>query len=204
MSKETEIYRSDILVLPGEKLGVIEEFIPGDGTYVEDGNIYSSITGQLSINTARREVHILPRAHQPLIPREGDIVTGEVTNVQEKTLTLRILQIGDAQLSTFFTGVMHISDVSHGYVKTMEDAFKAGDIVRARVISTKNREVHLSTQNGKLGVIQAFCVHCGNPLIPQRNRLRCVRCNKIHDRKMTVDYGKDYPPLVKTPTLGEV
>ncbi|MBS7659300.1 hypothetical protein KEJ28_01220 [Candidatus Bathyarchaeota archaeon] len=27
-------------VLPGDLLGVIEEFIPNSGTYVENGNIY--------------------------------------------------------------------------------------------------------------------------------------------------------------------
>jgi hypothetical protein len=34
------------LVLPGERLGVIEEFIPDSGTYVKDGVIYSKIVGR--------------------------------------------------------------------------------------------------------------------------------------------------------------
>lgn len=200
MTKEAGRQTREVLVFPGERLGVIEEFTPGNGTYVENGNIYSSITGQLLIDSAKREAHIRPKTRQPLIPREGDIVVGEVTNVQEKTLTLKIMQIGAAQLSTSFTGIMHISDTSRSYVKTMSDAFKAGDVVRAKVISTKNREFHLSTQNDKLGVIQAFCIHCGNPLTLQRNRLRCTVCNSFDKRKLAIDYeGSDFQP-VKTPT----
>jgi len=194
MAKEVE-RKSEVFVTPGEKLGVIEEYIPGKGTYVEEGRIYSSIVGQLLINRAKREVHIQPKTRQPLIPREGNIVVGEVTNVQEKNLTMSILQIGDVQLATSFTGVMHISDVSEGYVKTMNDAFKVGDVVRAKVISTKNREVHLSTQDGRLGVVQAFCVYCGAPLAHQRNRLRCVRCGEIDKRKTANDYEMEFQPV---------
>ena len=188
MAKEAEQHKREELVFPGEMLGVIEEFIAGKGTYVEDGNIYSSIAGQLLINPAKREVQIQPRTHQPLIPREGDILIGKVTNVQEKNLTLRIMQIGNMQLSTSFTGIMHISDASRSYVKTMDDAFKAGDIVRAKVISRKNREFHLATQSDTLGVIQAYCVRCGSLLTLYRGRLRCNMCNSFDKRKVAADY----------------
>ena len=42
--KPTE-QKSGQLVLPGERLGVIEEFIPNSGTYTKDGIIYSKIVG---------------------------------------------------------------------------------------------------------------------------------------------------------------
>jgi len=75
----------------------------------------------------------------------------------------------------------------------MSDAFKVGDIVRAKIISTQNREFHLSTREYNLGVIQATCVFCGGSLIQQRNNLRCSQCSRIDRRKITVDYGKSYP-----------
>lgn len=180
----------NVFVSPGEKLGVIEEYIPGKGTYVENGNIYSSITGELYRDLARREIHINPKTHQLLIPRQGDIVVGKVKNVQEKNLILDILQIGNTQLPNAFTGIMHISDVSSIYIKTTNDAFKVGDIVLAKVISTKNREFHLSTRSAKMGVIQAFCVECGNLLVRQKKHLRCARCNKLDKRKIAEDYGE--------------
>ena len=184
-----EPYKKDIFVSPGEKLGVIEEFIPGSGTYAENGNIYSSTTGQLFLDKGKRELLIYSKTRQILTPKIGDIIIGELTSVQDKNLSSKILQIEHTPIPGTFTGIMHISDVGPGYVKTMKSLFKVGDIIRARVISTNNREFHLSTQNDKLGVIQAACIYCGAPLIYQRNNLRCIRCNRIGKRKLAIGYG---------------
>ncbi|MCJ7714526.1 hypothetical protein MUO66_08745, partial [Candidatus Bathyarchaeota archaeon] len=45
MSLKSQEHKSGKLVLPGERLGVIEEFIPDSGTYVKDGIIYSQVIG---------------------------------------------------------------------------------------------------------------------------------------------------------------
>jgi exosome complex component CSL4 len=171
-------------VSPGEKLGVIEEYIPGVGIYVEDGTLYSSTVGRVAYNQAKRELQVTSQTQQLLLPQVGDIVSGEVTSGQDKTLTITILKIRDRRVSTPLTGIMHISDVSRGYVKTMKDLFKPRDFIRAKVISTKNREVHLSTNNRELGVFHASCIHCGNDLILQKTRFKCVKCNKIEKRKI--------------------
>lgn len=183
-------HKGNIFVTPGDLLGVIEEYIPGKGTYVEDGKIYSFIAGNLIVDKVKREAQVKPLTRQPLIPKEGDEIIGEVTNVQEKNLTLRIVQIDNKQSESSFIGVMHISDVSQGYVKTMNDAFKVGDVIRAKVTSIKNRENHLSTQDDKFGVIQAVCIYCGAPMVSQRNRsLKCPQCGEISKRKTANDYG---------------
>ena len=39
-------------------------------------------------------------------------------------LTVKITQIENHPLSDPFIGIMHISDVSQGYVKVMNDAYK--------------------------------------------------------------------------------
>ena len=139
----------------------------------------------------RRELAIRSKTRQPLIPLVGDIIIGEITNVQDKTLLLKIKQIRDTSLAVPFIGIMHISDVGFVYVKTMHNIFKIGDIVRARVISTKNREFHLSTKNEEFGVIKAVCIYCGSPLIRERKDIRCVRCNRIAKRELAIDYGKN-------------
>ena len=40
--------KSGLFVVPGDRLGVIEEFTSGPGTYIEDGIIHSKITGHPS------------------------------------------------------------------------------------------------------------------------------------------------------------
>ena len=52
---------------------------------------------------------------------------------------LKSYRIGTKNLSGEFGGILHISDVSDRYVDSMNEVCKPGDIVRAKVISEKNR-----------------------------------------------------------------
>ena len=176
-------------VTPGDRLGVIEEFLPGSGTYVDDGNIYSLTTGQIVIDMQKREVSVRPSVHIPVILKTGDIIIGQMASVAERNGTVRIFQKYEEPIYNI-SGVMHVSDVSKDYVKTMSDAFKIGDIVRAKIISTANREFHLSTQDDDLGVIQALCQHCGHQIVKQNNQLQCSYCKRPAQRKFTINYEK--------------
>jgi exosome complex component CSL4 len=110
--------------------------------------------------------------------------------VQSKIAIVRIFQVGKHLLSGFFTGILHVSDVSLRYVETMYEACKPGDIIRAKVVSDKNRTFHLSVKEPNLGVIYAFCSRCGNILTFRRVRMRCLKCGKIEKRKVAQDYGQ--------------
>jgi len=188
--KNKDDRRSGKFVFPGERLGVIEEFLPRRGTYVEDGNIYSSTTGYLLLDIQSKEILVHSKARKPIIPRKGDTVVGRVSSVQDKTLSAKIFQIDDKMLSGSFTGIMHVSDASRDYTKTLFDIFKVGDILRAKVISTTNREFHLTTQGNDLGVLQASCSHCGQQLLLKNRRLRCISCDRSEIRKVASDYGE--------------
>ena len=175
-------------IIPGEKLGVIEEYMPGQGTYVKDGNIISSTIGKKEIAQKTRNIYVSP-ARQMVIPVIGSTVEGQVSTAQEKMANVRILKVGDKYPSGSFTGVIHISTASDDYVKAMPYVCKPGDIVRAKVISDKNRAYHLSTAERNFGVIYAFCSKCGNLLLKKGRNLQCGACNNIEERKMASDYG---------------
>jgi exosome complex component CSL4 len=55
MSLKSPEEKSGHLVLPGERLGVIEEFIPDSGTFVKDGVIYSKIIGRSLVDLQNRK-----------------------------------------------------------------------------------------------------------------------------------------------------
>jgi exosome complex component CSL4 len=76
------------------------------------------------------------------------------------------------------------------YVDSMFDICKPGDIIRAKVISDKNRTYHLSTKDKDLGVVYAFCSNCGGFLEPRRQAMHCPKCGRIERRKITMGYGK--------------
>jgi len=178
------------LVLPGERLGVIEEFVPDHGTFVKDGVIFSQIIGRALPDLATRRISVYPLAREPRVPKVGSTVVGEVSNVQSENAVVRIFQIGKNLISGVFGGVLHISDVHLHYVDSMFDIVKAGDVIKANVISEKNQVFHLSTKDKELGVLYAFCSRCGETLEPRRQAMHCPRCGNIENRKIALDYGK--------------
>lgn len=190
MSSKSAEQKSGQLVVPGERLGVIEEFIPNSGTYVKDGVIYSKAVGHSLVDLSNRRVSVHALTHEVKVPRIGSIVLGQVTNVQSENAGVRIFRIDNKKLSGIFMGILHISDVHIRYVDSMFEVCKSGDIIRARVISEKNRIYHLSTKDKDLGVVYAFCSQCGYLLESKRQGMHCPRCGRVERRKTAVDYEK--------------
>ncbi len=189
-AKSTE-QRSGHLVLPGERLGVIEEFTPDSGTYSRDGVIYSKIVGRALMDMLTRRVSVYPLVSEALYPKVGAIVIGQAGNAQSDNVLVRIFKIGPKKLSGVFTGILHISDVQDRYVDSMNDVCRTGDIIRAKVISEKNQIFHLSTTDSNLGVLYGFCSLCGGSLEANRHDMRCTKCGNIDRRKITDDYGQE-------------
>ena len=176
---------------PGEKLGVIEEFVSGPGTFIEEGNIRSRTVGYTIVDTRNKLVSIHPEGNYPVFPRNGSIVFGQVVGTQDKTASVRIINVDNRPVPGHFTGIIHISTVSSSYIRTIREAFRPGDLIKAKVISNKNRTIHLSTLERDLGVIQASCSRCGNELVRRGRILICPNCSNREDRKITMDFGKD-------------
>ena len=176
MSLKPPEQKSGHLVVPGERLGVIEEFIPDSGTYVKDGVIYSKIVGRALLDLLNKRVSVYPLVNGELVPKVSSTVVGQIGNAQSDNVLVKIFKIENKRLSGEFGGILHVSDVSDRYIDSMSDVCKPGDIVRAKVISGKNRIFHLSTNDKNLGIVYAFCSRCGTLLEPQRYELHCPKC----------------------------
>ena len=186
MSLKSPEQKSGHLVLPGERLGVIEEFIPDSGTYVKDGVIYSKIVGRALMDLLNKRVSVYPVVNGAMVPKTGTVVIGQVGNAQSDNVLVRIFRVGSKKISGVFTGILHISDVSDRYINSMNEVCKPGDIIRAKVISEKNQIYHLATQDKNLGAMYAFCSRCGNLLNLDRYEMHCARCGNIEKRKTTM------------------
>lgn len=180
---------NETLVLPGEKIGVIEEFLFGKGTYEEEGIIRSHVLGDAKLDLEKKLAEVMPRTRTPIFPKEGSKVVGEAGDVRRVTASLDIFKIDEKTISVPFTGVLHISNVSREYTKYMSQAVRSGDIVKAEVINTKNRITQLSTQEPEYGVVYAFCSKCGALLELKRTRLVCPSCGRVERRKVSKLYG---------------
>ncbi|MFQ6054272.1 MAG: exosome complex RNA-binding protein Csl4, partial [Candidatus Bathyarchaeia archaeon] len=138
-----------------------------------------------------REVEVTKRTRPLTLPREGLDVVGEVGAVQRRTAAVDIFIIDGRKIPTPFTGVIHILNVSGQYVKSMGLAVRSGDIVKARVINTKNRIVQLSIEGPSYGVIYAFCSRCGTMMEHRKTRLHCPSCGRVERRVVAKTYGEE-------------
>jgi len=176
-------------VVPGEKLGVVEEFDPGPGTVDVNGSVYASQTGKANVDRKRRVVTVKTLAGPPLVPEEGSTIIGQVEKIQEKMAIVNIFTIDGKYVGRPFTGMLHISTSSPRFERDMGDVCKPVDIVRAKVIDTKERIPKLTTAGPGLGVIKAYCSRCGGELVFSGRILRCVLCRNVERRRLADDFA---------------
>jgi exosome complex component CSL4 len=180
------------IVLTGQYLGVVEEFLPDkQSTYIKDGEIFASKTGILTIDEDKRVITI--KSHQEedrKTIRDGDIVVGTVLFLRQYSVGVDFQTINNKlHFNSSYFGNIHVSQVSNKYTEKISDAFQITDIIRFKVIGQKENEYILSTVGKDLGVIHADCSICGTPLDKiSFNKLRCSRCGNIETRKMASDY----------------
>src|SRR3972149_11318894 len=94
MTLKASEQRNGNLVIPGERLGVIEEFIPDSGTYVKDGVIYSKIVGRALMDMLNKRVSVYPLINGAVVPKVGTIVVGQVGNAQSDNALVSIFEVG--------------------------------------------------------------------------------------------------------------
>lgn len=178
-------------VVPGEKLGVVEEFDPGRGTVEVDGVVYSSQTGLATLDTRRHVVSVKTAAGPPIIPDEGSTIIGAVEKIQEKMAIINIIMIDGHKVGLPFTGMLHISNSSSRFERVMGDVCKPTDIIRAKVIDTSQRIPKLTTIGRELGVIKAYCSKCGGELVLSGRILRCTICRNVERRRLAEDFTSE-------------
>ncbi|MFW9830706.1 MAG: exosome complex RNA-binding protein Csl4 [Candidatus Thorarchaeota archaeon] len=177
--------------MPGERLGVIEEFLPGEGTFQdEDDVIYANITGIVQIDMKERKISVEATTRTPVYPTRNDVVLGEIQHVTKKSAIVNIFQINDTVCPVTFSGYLFIKNAAGGYIEQMRDIFAPGDIIIARVQQQADGLARLSTVGSRFGVIKATCSRCGESLHLQGTRLECSECNNIERRKLSKIYGK--------------
>lgn len=178
-------------VLPGERLGVIEEYLPGEGTFQdEDDVIYASITGIVHIDMKERKISVEATTRTPVYPKRNDVIFGEIQHVTKKSAIVNIFQIEDTPCPVTFSGYLFIKNSAGGYVEQMRDLFAPGDLIIARVQQQADGLARLSTVGTRFGVIKASCSRCGEPLHLQGRRLECTECGNYERRKLAKNYGK--------------
>ncbi|HHQ44925.1 MAG TPA: hypothetical protein ENN13_02170 [Candidatus Altiarchaeales archaeon] len=173
----------------GDYLGTIEEFLPGRGTYAQDGKIYAACMGEIVLDSAKHLAEVKGKSLPKL--REGQVVFGEVSSIKKSQVIVIVSRILGIDTPIDERSFIYVSNISDKFVDKPEDMFAVGDIVKAEVFKIKDDLIDLSTK-GDLGVVKAFCRKCRRPLVKSDKRegkMECLNCGHLELRKTAKDYG---------------
>lgn len=179
-------------VLPGDALGVTEEYDPAEWTFDDEGKIRSLVAGTVSLDSKNKRISIVPKTGSPAVLKNGVVVYGQISDVRGQRALMRIGGIKDNKrgLVTNFSGGIHISQADKGYVSKLTDEFRIGDLVDAKVTKIIGLDnVDLTTAEKELGVVKAMCTNC-RAYMKQINKkeVLCPRCGRKEGRKISSKY----------------
>ncbi len=182
-----------MMVFPGDEIGYSEEYLCGKGCYEKDGRIKASVFGEVSIDNNNKLLEVKPLKGEPVILHPGDIVFGRISDVRSNMAIVEIIaKEGEEKksISALKNATLFVSQISDSYVKDISDAFRIGDVIKAKVLQVKP-SLQLTMKGDNLGVVKAFCRRCKSTMRVVGSRLQCFRCKTFESRiKISEDYCK--------------
>jgi exosome complex component CSL4 len=176
--------------LPGDKLAVSEEFLPGKHTYDDSGIIRALTAGAVQKDTVAMEISVKP-AVEPETIKIDDWITGQVEVVQANSANVKIYFLNGKPTYKDFSGMLSLRGLTGGgRGQRRTTPVKLGDVVRCRVYSLVNGIIHLTIDEPDMGVLAALCGNCGRPLLKGTStRVKCDECGNVEERKLARDFG---------------
>lgn len=170
------------IVLPGDRLCVIEEYLPrGGARELRDGRVVALVAGYPNYEHRRHEVSVTPLRSLDKLSK-GDLVLCEVRDVQEKVIGCDVIAKQGAPLKQRWSGVVIYQD--------SRQSPTIGDLLIARVEDEVAGMYNLTISERGLGCVVAFCDKCGSLLrLTGSGSLACPRCRATFRRRTVSYYG---------------
>ncbi len=195
------------LAMPGDKIGVEEEFIAGENTVVDNGIIRAAIIGEVISKDGKVSVH--NSKHEIRKIQRGMYIIGTVSDDLKSVTFIKIDR-------TEINGVEHIALKDGKIVAAMESprgrgfgdrdrrgppqqktkSCGVGDVVIAKVLFDDPDIYTLGIREPECGVVHGQCELCNAHLdAAGPNMLKCPKCEHTEQRKVSTLYGK--PEAIK-------
>ncbi len=173
------------ILLPGDHVGPGEVYEASSSTYVDKDEVYASTVGVLE----EGERGLRTRFKKLQLER-GSIVYGIVANVFENFAIVSLVpeKSPEGKFAGVDEGKILVKFASKEYTRSMRDAYKIGDIIRAKVSEIDGDTAMLTTAFPEYGVIKAFCSRDKSPLVKEGRDLVCPTCKARERRKLANDY----------------
>lgn len=179
-------------VEPGDALAYSEELLPGEGTYDDGEQVRAAVFGVPHVDSENMAMTVKGPKRVADVEK-GDIIVGQITYTKPELASVKILQIRGKEGRSTLHGVeatLHVSKIDNRYIKNLEDEYRCGDIIRAKVIGLKGGP-QLVTDKPDLGCLRAFSPEdMRRPMdFKQQNRVIDRETGKVYARKTAEDYG---------------
>jgi len=175
---------SENKTIPGDKIGIIEEFESGKNTFEDGHNVRATVIGTVEIDKKSRIAQI-QNIRTSAIPEVDDIVIGTVAAVMSSMIAVSINYVNNIRTKS---NVECICQTRHFRKKNIA---LVNDIVALKIIAHKNGTIHASINEPEFGVLFTKCKKCGGKVIPMRDAIKCTECNWIDERKLSNNFGKN-------------
>lgn len=180
---------NDEIVVPGDKVGTVEEVIPGRGTFEDNGTVYAKGLGKFNLDMEEMKASVRT-IKTPATIKKRDIIIAVVKDIRNSMVVARAVHIvgNNRSIAGETIASLHVSKVSRDYVQDIRQMYRVGDYIRALVIQAKP-SVQITTDSKDFGVLRALCMICRTPMKRKDNSLKCPECGRIETRKMAGDFG---------------
>lgn len=183
---------SQQVVFPGDAIATAEEFLPGAGTYEENGEVFAARIGVLDLDTSEFVARVKGFPQELAVLRPGDVVIGTVQAMRASMAIVEVRALAtmpDRAVGGDTNGTLAIRNIADHYVDRIEDCWRLGDIVRAEVVSV-SPSIQLSTKGGKFGLLKGYCPRCRTTMERKGDGLACPECDWKETAKFAADYGE--------------
>ncbi|ABL77927.1 exosome complex RNA-binding protein Csl4 [Thermofilum pendens] len=184
--------REDRVVIPGENVGVAEEYLPGENVYVDEetGDLKAKRVGVLKEERAQHIVKVFPFKPDGQLGK-GDVVYAVVKQIRDPVAIVEIFYVENKRRKLIppLTGILHVSNASSSRVRLLSDVIGYGDVIRATIADEGGPPYYLSIRGREFGVVVAKCPSCMTPMRKRGVILLCPNCRyKTRRRKVSSRY----------------
>ena len=169
--------------IPGEKIALIEEYLPGENTFEDNDTIRASTIGRVNLDS-NEKIASINKQTQITVPKVGDVIIGVVEANLPSMIAIMIKYINGKKV---VAGLECICVTRHMRKKNIA---LAKDVVKAEIINHINGTIHASIDSQELGVLFTKCRKCFGTVAKMRDAVKCKDCGWIDDRKLSSDFGK--------------
>ncbi len=178
----------ELIVIPGEEISNEEQYSGGRNTFAKFGKVKSITLGKAIFDDGQKKVSVEGKLVQTITI--NDIVYGKVVKVKDSMVLIELTSAENNKKITSKEANLPVRNVSTEYISKLDNFFKIGDLVKAKVVGATPLGIDLATNETGLGVIKAYCKECRTELSHSNGKLLCFNCGSQEERKWFSDEQK--------------